>query len=418
MSSLVRSLSPVFALLLVIACSPVQVPATDGGNIDAGDVFDGAVVIDAISIDAVPPDPCTQASISIMDAEACYREAFCSMYVRCYGMFASVDECLSYNFGRLNPEVMFNRFRDAINAGKVIYDAAATAVCFAAMRETECALLNDGPPNAACDEVFTGTVAPGANCYMTEECLGSNAECNDGDCQLQCCLGSCEAAAALYESCADGKRCVEGAHCVTLPTSGQFCQAGDLSSPCNSSYECDTALWCDMSGATGSCAADFPANSSCSDDRQCPAPQICVGDDASTGIGNCAEVSTLSAPCDNECFGPYYCHAIGDAIGDCRELPGIGGNCAIANRCAGTLRCNGTTNLCVARVALDGVCQVTNDCELGLICDADLPGGSPPGQCKNPVPNSSACDRDDQCVSQICAGVSGSLSCQAYANCY
>jgi hypothetical protein len=164
------------------------------------------------------------------------------------------------------------------------------------------------------------------------------------------------------------------------------------------------------------CAADFPPDSSCSDDEQCPLPQACVGDDTTDAIGVCATVDTLTAPCDSECYGPFYCSVITvGELGNCIEFPGLGEPCAASGRCAGQLVCS-STYYCVERLPVDSPCTDGEQCELGLICTTDLPNGPSPGQCATPQLNSEVCSWDDQCVSQVCAGTPA--TCEPYANCY
>ncbi len=403
-------------IVLFAGCQPVKIGGTDGGGDDA-DHADGGAGIDADTTDATLADPCAD-DIAFEDMTACYLAAICDMNVRCYGMFGTIEECIDAGSGLFDVDMLFRRIGDAIGADRVSYDGEAAAECLASIHTADCALLQegDGPPGPACDQVFTGLVDAGNTCYSSDDCADNGTCGQTGDCYLQCCAGLCQARAGLGSNC-ESTSCVEGAHCVYTPGAGFYlCQTGEANSPCGSDWECDTDFWCDVDGG-GLCTADLPADSSCSDDAQCPLPQLCVGDDTSSGLGTCARADTLSAACDDECYGPYYCLANPNELGECANLPGEGQSCALSYRCAGShLRCDSNSSLCVPLLALHSACTQTGQCEQGLICTADLPGGADPGQCENPIDDGLSCNSDRQCLSDVCAG--DPAVCEPYANCY
>lgn len=393
-----------FAALLGAGCPSGDDDSSDDDGVDA------AGVGDAGSFDAVPGDACV-GEVTIEDLPACYRAATCDMFVRCFAIFTSAAECMAADLGVLDMRVEIQRLVDAVAAGRITFDGVAAGDCFAWVAGSECASLLGG--GDGCGQMFVGNVGEGGACFLDTECAGGGDCVVDLLCDAQCCGGTCRAPASPGESCSD-RSCVEGAYCV-YTTDTADCQTGEAGSPCTGYWTCDPQFWCDTSAGTpGVCAADHAADSACTDDAQCPSPQVCVGDDVS-GTGMCARVDTTGAVCDDACYGPLFCDVPGvELLGTCAPLPTLSESCTTSRQCAGLLLCDPDTWTCVDRLPLHAACGDANECQLGLVCTAELPGGVSPGICESPLADFQPCASDEQCVSHVCA----SGACAAYDDCY
>ncbi len=382
-------------------------------------------VVDAVS-DAGPTDastdanidPCAGEEIALDDFIECLQPAYCAAF-ECVGF--SIPFCYEgatdVGFGELEQTLSF------VAAGTITFDPRAAAECIQGLanvcRNGTDPFVEGGP----CDAMLWGKLADGQPCYESDECGGAGSCNNQGSCELQCCLGTCEHSnRPLYAECNDSN-CDPGLFCVNNPvTNHRSCQSGDLGAPCENSRDCTTDLYCSVegNGMVGTCLADVQENDACTTDYACPVPLHCVGNDTTVATGTCKRVDQEGAECDLDsmlsfnrgCIAGFYCVGASAAVkGTCAPLPGAGESCADSQRCnAPTLYCD-ATDTCAQRAGVEQACDPV-ECEFGLFCD------NVSNLCKAPLPNGSSCSDNFQCASLLCTGPMGSQVCAAPEACY
>jgi hypothetical protein len=89
-------------------------------------------------------------------------------------------ECLSLAF----PATGQNALRNAVNAGTILYDAAATATCAATYPSMTCEQFWTATMRpASCDAALIGTLPNGSSCLINGECV--SGRCLDGICSAE-----------------------------------------------------------------------------------------------------------------------------------------------------------------------------------------------------------------------------------------
>lgn len=280
----------------------------------------------------IPPDGYVQALIN----------RNCARAVACRQM-PDMATCLATTSVDLSP--LFA----AVSAGKIIYDGAAVATCFAATSLASVACTISArravPDDPSCLRMFVGTQAEGAACSTSNECASANCDTNDLTAcsgMPMCCAGTCGPAAPaplpIGSDCsAAGSSCVAGTFCSASrglcvanvavgqpcdPATEKFCGIGLTCGPAASGSQqvclalpaegesCATLLSCDAlddycDGTTHTCVpriavgAACPNGVGCVDYAQCDGPtRTCVS------YGKAGALCTLAGPF---CLGSLEC---------------------------------------------------------------------------------------------------------------
>lgn len=358
--------------------------------------FDAAPAIDAVVL-----GPCEVDDILIENLFDCFLQAQCTYGVQCLEYGGTIEECVDEaNAGGGS----FQRIVDANAAGKANYDGKKAASCLQDLLSDTC----PEDPNRQCEDVFEGTVDEGEGCFQSDECSGTDANCQQDNCPLQCCEGVCENAAKIGEDCSV-RGCERDAHCSGL-SGDRKCVSGDEDSECLEDYNCDRGLFC---GTENTCTGELPLNAACDRSTQCDDSATCVGANTEEG-GVCRRVDMVGVDCDSYCDGNLYCaSAEGVELGSCTLKKSENMPCGGRNECEQGLLCHPVSETCRSRPGLEEPCA-SYSCQLGLFCTSELLGGGALGVCAEPVVNDLACDSDDHCESQVCIN----NLCEAYVSCY
>jgi hypothetical protein len=255
-----------------------------------------------------------------------------------------------------------SQFVDAVNAGKIIYDGAAAATCFAAtsLVGVACTMTAQRavPNDPSCAHIFNGTLAEGAPCSQTDECASANCDidvvtgCSGTP---GCCTGACGPAAPVAaaplpiggDCSAVGSSCVAGAFCSA---STALCVANvAVDQPCDSATEkfCGPGLTCS------------------------PPP------------GGTQPVCLAPAAEGETCSTTFLCDALDDfcdaSTGKCRPKIAVGGACLSGVVCVDYAQCDGPTSKCVENGQAGDSCTRSDPLCLGsLQCTS--------GRCAFPPP--------------------------------
>ncbi|MCE9575428.1 MAG: hypothetical protein K8W52_19910 [Deltaproteobacteria bacterium] len=361
--------------------------------------------------DARVKDPCA-APIAVDDLGDCAARAVCAAASRCGLGDSSATRCeaLARRAGNslevvplgVNSRALAATIRVTEAAGRAIYDGDAAAACLAAFAAGSCKDVlrsRTVDPLADC-ALFRGKVADGDTCVVPYECRpGSACVYALGNFFADSCgLDVCRPRAALGEACATAP-CATGDHCVAMRTgaTGDRCTTGALGAACNFDGDCDAALRCNYQignrdDGAGTCVAASQVGGECSNDHQCAGELLCVGE--MTALGQCRDVSTVGAACDDRCVGRLVCDAdfAGD-LGHCIAAPGIGDACS--SSCGEFLRCFID---CEPLGDVGFNCNNLFDCRTDLYCAFD--GFT--GTCARPLPDGQGCTGDEQCASGAC----------------
>jgi hypothetical protein len=262
-------------------------------------------------------------------------------------------------------------FQVDIGNGKIVYDASAAGRCADLFNMISSCNRSEIEPilqqaQAACNDVFKGTVAAGGACFFNEEC--ASASCQKTGCAGACCAGACTAVVAPIpvggdcsvvqpnQSCASGSAChvdaqTGNATCVVLPTA--------VGAACTDTPGCDPSLYCDA--------------------------------DATTGVGTCKRGAATGATC-NPALGSLSCDDARDTCDIttslCTAPTPVGGACDPTNlsNCVGYASCSSATSTCQARAKTGEACG-TN----GQSCLTDLTCDTTTGTCVTSQPPGPAC---------------------------
>jgi hypothetical protein len=311
-----------------------------GNGMGGAGVPDGSVATDG---GGVP--------IAIPDYGAQLIAANCAFYSRC-GLFPTAVSCQA----SINVGTGFVTLQADVASGRVLYDAAQAGACADSIRNAPCGIAAQAAANALpspCAAVFTGTVAPGAVCFTSDECSGASVCVLAAACPAGCCAGTCVAPVAAGGNCA-GAPCPTGTYCratSTATTTTFRCtpQATSLGAVCDAADGCVPPLFCVPDGSgTGTCARSLPAtggacdqNAGCDDSHDyCDASGICV------------KLVDVGLPCTTTPFD--NCTFYSDCVaGICKARGGAGAACVSdlttgASDCLGSLLCPSPGMTCTA----------------------------------------------------------------------
>jgi hypothetical protein len=300
--------------------------------------------------------------IAIDDYAASVREAACGYFVRC-GEAESLEACLALNIGPRAPFTASQRA--AVDAGKIIYSAAAARRCIDAIASDECDLTSESDRNLteACALPLIGTLGAEEICAFDEECRSQ--VCDVPTCQLSCCAG----------------RCV-GDTAPLLPGVDQPCP----------DFVCAAGLSCDP--PTQRCVPLLPAGATCGSFFSCGYGLLCLDH-------RCQVLPALGEPCDGICRDrgarcsatSHTCVPVG-LLGDACALGADDPGCSTIYFCDRTGHCS-------AGIALGQPCALGDHCaDVGAFCDIAIDGS--PGTCALPRPNGAPCTLDAGCESVHC----------------
>ena len=343
---------------------------------------------------------------SIDEIPTIMAEVICEQFVACVG-----QEAVDAYWGpsgcaeRARASIEDGDFPylvDAVDMGRVTYNAERVDACVAKIAELRCNLESTRIKTLSpCDEVLVGILRPGDDCSVDDECSGA-AFCNmRGGCPGTCTTlltegveceqsddcgnnlvcseisDTCNARAGPGEACGEGeaKRCRLGLICVSeegAANQGGTCKTereilvGKKGDPCNPQTGdlCDKGLSCAFSGPL-------------LDPKDC----TCT---APVGSGEpCALAAPTQCPQGEYCAGTSIEPANPSLQGTCTPLPGAGDPCAEDPF-------SGATEGCAAGL----FCETDNKCHpvnrLGEPCVSH--DGCANGNCKEGV-----CVRPEQC---------------------
>lgn len=220
----------------------------------------------------------------------------------------------------------------AIAKGTIAYHADRANACATALQARTCESLASGPVEvpAACAALLTPTIADGAPCSLSDECVSGFCSSDP-----MTCPGTCLAPAALGASCI-GRPCAEGLACDWSLT--RTCVSpGALGAAC----PCLDGFWCDGSGgAPGVCRA-AKTSGACAGNTwgECAPGYACAGAQPTATPpveGTCTAVAGGGATCGptTPCGLGYTCAGPAGAM-TCTSLPVAGENCGTAPGCIG-----------------------------------------------------------------------------------
>lgn len=392
---------PILAFALLSgACGTPARPV--GAVIDAADTM--AMDVDTSdATDAGPPE------LPLEQLRAALTDVYCAASLHCKpttGLtFATMEGCRTAIGSNLDWRDLA-ALVDGVKAGKIQYDAQQAVICVAALKSSDCQLLETmaRPTSfvepldtrliaalelqADCTTTFAGTVEDADSCTRREEC--KSRRCVKLD--TRCSVGTCQARVGVGGSCTqddecdsevcDLGKCVPDTAQVGQPCDipyGPYCVAGAYCGVVDGSLQCAAQLaegedcsgdsWC-KSGfcqrpenvMSGSCAARGKVGTACkvafdTPESNCGEGLVCVGTQGEPG--SCVPRVTIGGACQYgvECGG-WDVGCLGDTTKTCQPLPAKG------QPCKPTVPTKG-----------DGqACQVPNVCTGGTCVDTPGPG--------------------------------------------
>jgi len=300
--------------------------------------------------------------IAIGDYAAAVRAYTCNQAVRC-GIVDDLITCDKLRSLQLSGSMADPSVIAAAEAGLIAYDGNAAAECLAGLTAScdRTALSRNTP--AACDKVFTGTVADQGTCGISQECIGAYCSIS-GVCTTQCCQGTCFGTTpppprpALGESCMNNPSCIDSYcdqttyFCVALQPAG---------APCNTNDQCQIGAICTSTTCTLLSAEGGP----------CQTAQDCryIGDHCGADQ-TCARFALTGAMCPvgDECTPYDRCVA-----GVCTHGPMLGDPCGATGQCVDASYCDQTTLMCTALLADGAGCMYSQQCKSGSCDTATTP---------------------------------------------
>ncbi len=290
-------------------------------------------------------------SIALSDYAKKEIAAFCANQVTCQQMPDTATCEASFELNSTGYMTLVA----AANAKLVKYDGAEAASCVNEFASQSCAYTGFQPnKNDPCNKVFTGTVATGGACFVSQECAGVGAVCNPTSASCNpsttCCPGTCAPAPAKMgvggacqgsSDCNDGLYCSDKTQqCTAIATaSGAACEALDgCANPMLCNENCSTS--------TGTCYTPAARNATCDTTQVLPCAD--ERDYCDNTTKKCTQVVALGATCDSAGTGNgATCVAYASCTnGSCVENPKAGATCDAMNgpSCLGSLSC--TTSTC------------------------------------------------------------------------
>jgi Dickkopf N-terminal cysteine-rich region len=230
----------------------------------------------------------------------------------------------------------------SVENGRAQFEAASAQTCLSAfIAEDQCEVVATTRPweDDCVNELWTGLVADGAQCFQSYECAGADSYC------------------AANRTCTplpgDGMTCgVQG--CAT----GLFCDSGTCrprraaGEACDSTIDCVVGLFCDFTADPDPvCAARHAVGEACTGDTTCLTGD-CIPGVCNASGQTCFEDSDCTGRCDDDgsfCTVDSQC--------------GLGACSIGATVCDEPLDCAGEGNTCVFPVAC-----VPGDCVGDPVC--------------------------------------------------
>lgn len=404
-------------------------------------------------------------------------EQFCELRTRARQW---LRECRSFGdasgwWGTQNIEQVCSSGRDAVDAGRLVYDPIAAEAC-AALSVGDCddieafAFGFSGGmagflQGSACEGVLTGTVALDGACQSDSTHYAS--ECANGFCSKDACPGTCVPYSAAGKAC-DGittacdpatSFCNPNKKCQAYAPRGQACSGVLPCSPDDRCHippnsgggtcvevvklgeTCDDALDQCAKGSVcyaQKCVDQVPLNAKCTTNQMCPADAVCGGtclqalpleadctpsDTCILGsacvAGKCRLLGTANqaCPCDVGlwCDVDNTCQPPGDVGDDCEQATGTGS----LSTCQVPLFCDPATNTCQTPAAEGEGCNYAyplDSCQAGFYCVCS-------SGCAAPISAVATCQRqrdlDEDCtLSREClSGACTETKCAEPAQC-
>ncbi len=335
-------------------------------------------------------DYVVEPSVPLEDVPQELAKAQCDVLSRCIPFFygALGDHCVAQVAERASAGT-YDQVVQAVEDGRVRYDAKAAADCAEASRNLGCEEL-DNPNLQACQDAFEGNVPRGGECTLDEECEG-NSVCVFGS----SCPGTCEVRLAAGQDCGgDSGRCGGGLICSA--ETKRCIEPAALGAECaENGRECASPLFCKTAdGETvGECvtqesvfteeeggACDFLNSKLCQSGLSCVVTGVGIVEQQLKLEFECRPPVDQGEPCGvgipSQCSAGQYCAGINageaDLEGTCEVLPEAGEPCADAG------------------LGEAGVCA------LDAFCDGDA--------CRALRNNGESCSDDAECWSENCVG--------------
>jgi hypothetical protein len=286
-------------------------------------------------------------SIAIDDLPDALQKAECDFEVRCELVPDQATCVAALPFNSTDELTTIA----GVKSGRIGYDGKVAKDCIDAFEGFDCSLGTlEHAVIDSCQTIFSGTVAVGGACVVSEECVDLGAcKQTDPSCDAStaCCAGTCAAGVtkiAIGGSCSSANNnCIETAYC-DIPT-------GAPMGTCTALVEGEGTV-CDASDA-------------CAPPRQCVAP-------TGSTTGACTTLPPEGQHCDPQSF--FGCNDLRDYCDQttslCTHRVGVGVACEGSNgaQCIGFDQCDTTTSLCVARPSVGQACGGA----AGLECLGDL----------------------------------------------
>jgi hypothetical protein len=352
--------------LLVLAASPLMLVAScSHGNGDTGQMDSGG--IDAPGADLGSGNDGEGAGNPIPFDQFGPRQAaaLCAYAARCPDGSAFVSTLLHSTLVDCDAQLALVFAHDtprslAIARGTVVFDANAAGRCIAAIEGLPCGALRSGGVGPACEGIFTGTVADGARCTLSDEC-GATSYCLGAFNAPVC--GRCTHQAQIGEPCSPTgfRNCPAASYC----NASDACAAPiPLGGVCDSpSALCAPGLRCVMTSGSAQVTCGTPpvaaAGQSCTYPATCQPGLVCAPD--ATGSPICRPPRS-----DGTCQPPTY-GELGDCAAGtvcdastmrCAPYPSLGQSCILL--CTGPARCIG--GVCRSPGPVGMPCTTNADC--------------------------------------------------------
>jgi hypothetical protein len=237
-----------------------------------------------------------------------------------------------------------------ITTGRVRYDDAAAASCMAAIAALPCSEGFELTPKKepSCAQMFKGTLADGARCFVDEEC--ASRVCLSDFCG-GCCAGVCAPSPAGGEGavCIDRRRdCRDGLYCDTVSPSPTCKKQLPAGAACiRTETDCLDGLSCIGPRGAETCAAPPADGEPCDPDER-----VCANFDyyCDETEWRCLKSRPAGSPCGSTDYWSSQCEDAAECIdGICRSQLGPGEPCDSFQS---------AWHLCLGGYCEGGVCSV------------------------------------------------------------